>query len=100
MSSMNHQDYKDAINTCLFYWYHKRQVLNTGYIDGKHACHQNKTAAKLVMREVRDGLCKKKMLTFMNKVWMLKMLIFMLKMHKKYHKYKMFLMSRIYTMQK
>jgi len=26
-------------------------VLNIGYIDAKHACYQNKTAAKLVMRE-------------------------------------------------
>ena len=36
MSSMNHQDYKDATNTCLFYSYHKLQVLNTGYIDTKY----------------------------------------------------------------
>lgn len=52
MSSMNHQQhYKGAINTCLFYSYHKQQVLNTCYIDTKHFCHQNKTAAELVMRE-------------------------------------------------
>jgi hypothetical protein len=29
------------------------------YADAKHACHQNKTAAKLLMREGEGRLCKK-----------------------------------------
>lgn len=29
MTSINHQEYKDATNTCLFYWYLKWKLLNT-----------------------------------------------------------------------